>query len=287
MHGEAAGFPQVRASALYNAACAYALLGDTENAFAALAAARRAGFNDRKQMRRDPDLASLRDDPRFAPPVGYAFHTLRLVEGTALEYALVLPEGFDKSKTYPVLLAMPPGSMSKGAVEYGMGAWWGEQAAMRGWIVVSPASPPGGWFEVDERTIPHLVKSLRGKYNIEGGKLHLAGCSNGGLSAFHVALPSPQYFHTLTSLPGHPPGSRSFDRLERLEGLRVHLFVGENDGGWAQASARAYERLQELGIDSTIKVFPGEGHVIGGLLADQLMLHLEEIRQRVLAADAG
>lgn len=50
----------------YNLACSSALLGMTDKAFAALERALRLGYSPIAHLRRDPDLNSLRDDPRFA-----------------------------------------------------------------------------------------------------------------------------------------------------------------------------------------------------------------------------
>jgi tetratricopeptide (TPR) repeat protein len=51
---------------VYNIACAYALLGDKDRAFAALSRALAMGFEDLGALRTDPDLAALRGDARFA-----------------------------------------------------------------------------------------------------------------------------------------------------------------------------------------------------------------------------
>lgn len=50
----------------YNLACSSALLGLTDKAFTALERALRLGYSPIAHLRRDPDLAALRDDPRFA-----------------------------------------------------------------------------------------------------------------------------------------------------------------------------------------------------------------------------
>jgi len=55
---------------LYNVASAYALLGEPDRAFDALERAVLAGFRDRGLAERDPDLASLRADPRFQALLG-------------------------------------------------------------------------------------------------------------------------------------------------------------------------------------------------------------------------
>lgn len=55
------------AGAYYNAACSFALAGQREPAFAALARAVDAGYADAEHAGRDPDLASLRADARWRP----------------------------------------------------------------------------------------------------------------------------------------------------------------------------------------------------------------------------
>lgn len=54
------------AIAQYNLACSYALLGDAEKGIACLAEAVRLGYRDAGHLREDPDLAAIRQDPRFA-----------------------------------------------------------------------------------------------------------------------------------------------------------------------------------------------------------------------------
>ena len=66
-HERATDFPKVAPSAAYNLACAHALLGHPDEAFAALDRAVGLGFRGLAQMEGDPDLASLRADPRWAP----------------------------------------------------------------------------------------------------------------------------------------------------------------------------------------------------------------------------
>lgn len=49
----------------YNAACNYALMGESDRAIALLKQAVAKGFKDFEWMRKDPDLESIRNDPRF------------------------------------------------------------------------------------------------------------------------------------------------------------------------------------------------------------------------------
>ncbi len=50
---------------IYNLACSLALAKRSEEALASLEKAIDLGYRDRAHMQRDPDLTSLRDDPRF------------------------------------------------------------------------------------------------------------------------------------------------------------------------------------------------------------------------------
>ena len=49
----------------YNVACLYALEGSSERAIDCLEEAFRRGFGNKEWIARDPDLESLRDDPRY------------------------------------------------------------------------------------------------------------------------------------------------------------------------------------------------------------------------------
>lgn len=55
-----------KGSATYNIACAYALQGDKDQAFEWLHKASAAGYRSTRQLERDSDMDSLREDPRFA-----------------------------------------------------------------------------------------------------------------------------------------------------------------------------------------------------------------------------
>jgi pimeloyl-ACP methyl ester carboxylesterase len=96
----------------------------------------------------------------------------------------------------------------------------------------------------------------------EGGKVHLAGVSNGGLSAYRVITEFPDRFLSLTVLPGVPPDARALPALKSLKGIPVAAFVGGDDTEWARGSREASQELDRLGIQNTLTIVPGSGHVI-------------------------
>lgn len=65
IHQKAAEFEQFATMATYNLACAYALKGQTDDAFESLQKAILLGFDDAAQLKADTDWEKLRNDRRF------------------------------------------------------------------------------------------------------------------------------------------------------------------------------------------------------------------------------
>ena len=92
------------------------------------------------------------------------------------------------------------------------------EAEKRGYIVIAPAAPDDQlFFESGARIFPDFLKTILTSYKIEGNKFHVAGPSNGGIAAFHVAAANPQYFLSVTAFPGYmwQPNPPSFRRSRR------------------------------------------------------------------------
>jgi len=222
----------------------------------------------------------------MAQPVPSTWHELPLQDGSTLSYKLGLPDGFDATETSPVLLALPPGPQTREMVEASWVRYWASQASERGWIVVSPAAPEGRTFyDGAEALLPELIRHVRATYSIEHDRLHLAGVSNGGRSAFRLATLSPQEFLSLTVLPGYPPTAEDEARLDVLSQLPVSMYAGGDDTHWVERMEDTATRLRALGADVTTTVFPGEGHTPPSMDGDVIMLRLQELRR--LAAQAS
>jgi predicted esterase len=59
------------------------------------------------------------------------------------------------------------------------------------------------FFEEGARIFPEFLKMILADYKIQDNKFHIAGPSNGGIAAFHVAAANPQYFLSITAFPGY------------------------------------------------------------------------------------
>lgn len=201
--------------------------------------------------------------------------TLALPDGGEMAYVLWLPDDFEAERSYPLLLALPPGPQTLEMVGAGLGYW--RSGPGRGWVVVSPEAPQGQlFFQGAEVHIPTLLDAIAEVVIADG--VHLAGISNGGRSAFRIARLDPDRFASLLVLPGIPPDEADFDALELLTSLPVRMFVGENDASWVERSRVTAARLADLGGDVELTVVPNEGHVIQSLSGDLLFDLLDGLR---------
>ena len=190
----------------------------------------------------------------------WTYKKLQLEKGNALTYAIILPDNFDSKKEYIALLALPPGGQGKFMVELGLNDYWAKEAKKRGWIVISPIAPQGGFS--GGTNMKELCEHLLGQFKIKDEKFHLSGNSNGGLSSFRVALKYPQYFKSITVLAGY---TRDFDKLERIKHIPINLFVGEKDLGWLRPMEKMKQALQSMNAKVSWYVIANEGHEIRSL----------------------
>ena len=195
-----------------------------------------------------------------------SFTGIKLGDGTIVQYGLVLPDQFDPNKSYPAILAMPPGRQTIHAARSGLERVWESEARKRGYIVISPLAPDGDlFFKGGERIFPEFLDLMLKILPVENGKFHLGGISNGGLSAFRIALLHRRYFRSLTVLPGFQPRPTKGENLSSLKGLTIQMYVGANDDRWRRQMLGVKSELDRLGIPSHFEVLPNEGHRIKSL----------------------
>jgi pimeloyl-ACP methyl ester carboxylesterase len=266
----------VAATAYYNMACIHAVRSEPDEAFARLDDAFRAGFSDAETMRTDPDLDSIRSDARFVLPPEPTFETFTASNGVRIEFGLVLPPDLDDGRPRRVLVGFPPGNQSRSAAETAMAYWWGGHAARRGWISITVIVPDGGWFGPrGEQAMGELLDAVQTRFTVAGDEFHVAGCSGGGASSFHIALVHADRVASYTGLPAYPRRD-DMGELARLRTAPVYLWVGADDTGWLRSVTSADAALRKAGVPSRLVVFPDEGHVIQQLLGGGFMERLEE-----------
>lgn len=200
--------------------------------------------------------------------------------GLQINYRVVLPDGYDPERAYPLVLAFAGGSQQMRTVNSALENHWIDEAERRGYIIVSPEAPGGQLFFAGGAAVfPDFLDQILRDYRVEGDKLHIAGRSNGGISAFHVAASYPEYFRSLTGFPGflqQPTDAR----IEALRSLCMYMHVGENDPGWLRGMREQSEMFRQRGFQVRFTVEEGQGHGLNSLAGDgskRLFDQLEEV----------
>ena len=203
------------------------------------------------------------------PVISAEFRKLTLSGGAEIEYALTLPDCFNREDVYPALLVFPGGRQTMRIVRGALRRYWEAEAVRRGFIVIGVAAPNGvSFIDGSERLVPELLRYFLSQYRIKGRKFHVGGNSNGGKSAFRVAIRYPDLFHSITVLTGFPPEVADMRHLDRLKGIQINMFVGESDPVWLNPMLEAKTKLEAFGIGVFFQSLPRNGHFLPDLSFD-------------------
>jgi len=202
---------------------------------------------------------------------------------TTVHYKVVLPNGYDAAKTYPAILAFGGGPQTMNTVDSVLNRNLRAEAEKRGYIVIAPAAPDDDlFFEDGARIFPAFLKMMLEDYKIQDNKFHIAGPSNGGIAAFHVAAANPQYFSSVTAFPGYM-WQPTQAKLQAISNMCVFMYVGENDEYmWHGEMQKEAEFLRSKGTVARYTVEKGQPHrmeTLAGANAARLFADFEETRK--------
>src|SRR5207237_2703578 len=205
------------------------------------------------------------------------------VAGVTVHYKVVLPDGFDPAKTYPAIIAFGGGPQTMNTVDGILSRNFRAEAEKRGYIVVAPAAPDGDlFFEDGARIFPEFLKMILVDYKIRDDKFHVAGVSNGGIAAFHVAAANPQYFLSVTAFPGYMSRPNPA-KLQAISKMCVFMYVGELDNYmWHGEMKREAEFLRAKGDVARYTVEKRQPHrldTLAGAAASRLFDDFDQARK--------
>jgi poly(3-hydroxybutyrate) depolymerase len=183
------------------------------------------------------------------------------VGGTAVHYKVVLPKSYDAGKAYPAVLGFGGGPQNMNVVDNVIARNFRDEAEKRGYIVVVPAAPNDDlFFEGGARIFPEFLKQILAEYKIRDNKFHIAGPSNGGISAFHVASLNPDYFLSITAFPGYL-WEETPAHIQAISKMCISMFVGELDPmGWQPLMQKQAAEFRAKGMTATYTVEKGQPH---------------------------
>jgi poly(3-hydroxybutyrate) depolymerase len=203
------------------------------------------------------------------------------IGATTVHYQVVLPNGYDPARAYPTVLAFPGGPQTMDTVDATVERNWRLLGERLSYIVIVPEAPNGElFFEGGAKVFPEFIVKLLADYKVLGNKFHIAGVSNGGLSAFHIAATYPQYFWSVTGLPGFLDEATPA-RVHALAKMCVNMYAGEEDTGWLDSEKKQAAQFRAQGFTVEFSEEKGQGHVmrtLDGEGAARLFKQFEQAR---------
>ncbi len=173
-------------------------------------------------------------------------------------FALYVPERYDQSRAWPLIVALHGGS--------GNGRdflWtWVRDARSRGYLLVAPTAIGGTWSELDDQGLLAIVAWIRGRYNVAADRVLLTGLSDGGTFTLVYGLAHPDVFRALAPCCGvfHPVNLAN-GNIERARGVPIYLVHGVLDFLFPIDYARmTNSMLSDAGADLTYRELPDLSH---------------------------
>ena len=197
-----------------------------------------------------------------APAAADVIDQTATINGMTVHYKVIRPRNFDPAKTYPAVLAFPPGDQSMDMVMVGIDYNYRAEAERRGYIVIEPAAPGGlSFVRGGDRIFPAFIEKLLADYKVQDNKFNAIGQSNGGRAVFKIAADYPQYFLSVTGFPGRLEEATQ-QKLDALAKLCVHMYVGEYDDAWLADTQAQANTLRARGAKITFHLEKGQEHVL-------------------------
>lgn len=184
------------------------------------------------------------------------------IAGTTVYYKVILPKDYDAAREYPAVIAFPGGAQTMPMVDGMIARNLKLQADKHGYIVAVLSAPAAGrFYEGGAVVFPAFLDKLLADYKIRGGKFHIAGISNGGLSSFHIAASYPKYFWSVTGFPGYLLDATD-ERVSALRGMCLNMHVGQLDAQWLDTMQAQAAAFRAKGMKVRFTVEKGQGHVM-------------------------
>jgi predicted esterase len=268
----------------YNLACVLALQGKKAEAMATLTQAVADGFADTALLERDPDMATLRGDEKFAALVKQAGVNARKPQGRyepgaelpgvrtvedlpegGLRYRLRISPDADEKQPAKLLVWLHPsgGSMNREVEKLSA------EFNARGYaLLVFTQKQYNGWSDADakalvEKTLPAVAKIK----SVDATRPVLLGYSAGGQMALELYFDQPGQWGGLLLDAAYPLAVQGGQYVLRnlpadtaaLSKTPILAVVGEKDGGLAMWQ-KALPIWQAAGLSVQLESVPGQGH---------------------------
>jgi len=183
------------------------------------------------------------------------------VDNTLQPYQVFVPTGYDKSKPFPLVIALHGmgGDENSYFLAYGQGAFKTE-AEKHGYIVACPKGrKPASMYMGDaEKDVMDVLAEMKRDYNVDPDRIYLTGHSMGGFGTWSVAMSHPDVFAAIAPVSGGANSTAGMARIAHIPEIVVH---GDTDPTVSVERSRVMVAAgKKLGMEIKYIEVPGGDH---------------------------
>jgi predicted peptidase len=202
-----------------------------------------------------------------------------------LPYRLFIPLHYDQKKKYPLVVYLHGGggrgNDNQKQIDGGNGYlidFFTSDKTQQQYpsFVVAPQAPGEGWIKEDLITptpylqlVSDLIGELQRTYNIDAGRVYVAGQSMGGFGAFAIISEHPRTFAAGVALCGG--GDQS--KVSQLTNVPIWVFHGAKDESVdVERSRTIVAAIKNAGGKVRYTEYPDTGHIIWPMVVKETEL---------------
>lgn len=191
--------------------------------------------------------------------------------GLEMRYVILIPPGYDPTKSYPVEFILH-GGVGRNKWQEGETFWRGGYDSLKHQdkIVVVPAAWNAAyWWQSEQaENLPEILKAVKREYNVDDNRVSMTGVSDGGTGAYFFAFKQPTPWSTFFPYIGNAavlrnPQSGGGYRLyfENLRNKPLFIVNGEKDPLYPVSSVTPFIKvLVEAGVKHEFVPITDGGH---------------------------
>jgi len=183
------------------------------------------------------------------------------VDNTLQPYRIYVPSGYDRSKAFPLIIALHGMGGDESSIfdQYGSGAFKVE-AEKHGYIVACPKGrePASMYTGTAEQDVLDVISEVERAYKVDLDRVYLTGHSMGGFGTWSIAIDHPDLFAAIAPISGGGDPKKA-DRIARIPEIVIH---GDSDNTVAvQRSREMVEAAKKAGAEIKYIEVSGGSHV--------------------------
>ena len=215
--------------AAYNAACAYSLANVKDKAIEYSEKALKAGIYDFED---EPDFFNIKGTNEFQDIVFRSKIMKEEVMNQSMEPIFIMPDGYTKSKKYPLIVAFHGFNSSPDNFSVIYKDVANELGCIlmlsRGTKVIKKGSFAWTYEEEEYNRVLDEIEMAKLMHSVDPSKVILTGFAQGGFMAYALGLVKSQDFRGILPVAGLIPKNVSVSKM-RNKDMKVFAIVGEKD----------------------------------------------------------